>query len=107
VAVAKYMNANFVVCIVDREERPDVDQVYMTAAQLLTGSGGWLRYFSRWKTIFAGTYFPKENWLEMLHYFVQNKTPQALIDQAQVTEGVKNAENVSLWKKHRLPRLLI
>jgi hypothetical protein len=38
-----------------------------------------------WKTIFAGTYFPKENWLEMLHYFVdmQNKTPQALIDQAQ------------------------
>jgi hypothetical protein len=40
---------------------------------------------SRWKTIFAGTYFPKENWLEMLHYFVdmQNKTPQALIDQAQ------------------------
>jgi hypothetical protein len=33
--------------------------------------------------IFAGTYFPKENWLEMLHYFVdmQNKTPQALIDQ--------------------------
>jgi hypothetical protein len=39
---------------------------------------------SRWKTIFAGTYFPKENWLEMLHYFVDmSKTPQALIDQAQ------------------------
>jgi uncharacterized protein YyaL (SSP411 family) len=41
VAVAKYMNANFVCIKVDREERPDVDQVYMTAAQLLTGSGGW------------------------------------------------------------------
>jgi uncharacterized protein YyaL (SSP411 family) len=39
-AVAKYMNANFVCIKVDREERPDVDQVYMTAAQLLTGSGG-------------------------------------------------------------------
>jgi uncharacterized protein YyaL (SSP411 family) len=39
VAVAKY---NFVCIKVDREERPDVDQVYMTAAQLLTGSGGWL-----------------------------------------------------------------
>jgi uncharacterized protein YyaL (SSP411 family) len=37
----KYMNANFVCIKVDREERPDVDQVYMTAAQLLTGSGGW------------------------------------------------------------------
>jgi hypothetical protein len=51
-----------------------------------------MHWLSRWKTIFAGTYFPKENWLEMLHYFVdmQNKTPQALIDQAQkVTEGVK------------------
>jgi uncharacterized protein YyaL (SSP411 family) len=37
----QYMNANFVCIKVDREERPDVDQVYMTAAQLLTGSGGW------------------------------------------------------------------
>jgi hypothetical protein len=62
-----------------------------------------------WKTIFAGTYFPKENWLEMLHYFVdmQNKTPQALIDQAKSDGRRENAENVSLWKKHRLPRLLI
>jgi uncharacterized protein YyaL (SSP411 family) len=101
VAVAKYMNANFVCIKVDREERPDVDQVYMTAAQLLTGSGGWplnALALADGKPFFAGTYFPKENWLEMLHYFVdmQNKTPQALIDQAQkVTDGVKNAENVS------------
>jgi hypothetical protein len=42
----------------------------MTAAQLLTGSGGLeCTGLSRWKTIFAGT-FLKENWLEMLHYFV-------------------------------------
>jgi hypothetical protein len=101
VAVAKYMNDHFVCIKVDREERPDVDQVYMTAAQLLTGSGGWplnALALSNGKPFFAGTYFPKENWLEMLRYFVemQNKTPQALIDQAQkVTEGVKNAENVS------------
>jgi uncharacterized protein YyaL (SSP411 family) len=40
VAVAKYMNANFVCIKVDREERPDVDQVYMTAAQLLEVVGG-------------------------------------------------------------------
>jgi uncharacterized protein YyaL (SSP411 family) len=62
VAVAKYMNANFVCIKVDREERPDVDQVYMTAAQLLTGR--WVALectgLSRWKTVFAGTYFPKK-----------------------------------------------
>jgi len=39
--VAKMMNANFINIKVDREERPDVDQVYMTALELLTGNGGW------------------------------------------------------------------
>ena len=39
--VAKIMNENFICIKVDREERPDVDQVYMTAAQLITGRGGW------------------------------------------------------------------
>ncbi|MCK5367624.1 MAG: thioredoxin domain-containing protein, partial [Cyclobacteriaceae bacterium] len=39
--VAKFMNENFVAIKVDREERPDIDQVYMNAVQLLTGSGGW------------------------------------------------------------------
>jgi len=40
-AVAGFMNENFVAVKVDREERPDVDQVYMNAVQLITGSGGW------------------------------------------------------------------
>ena len=39
--VAAYMNAHFVNIKVDREERPDVDQVYMTAVQLMTQKGGW------------------------------------------------------------------
>jgi uncharacterized protein YyaL (SSP411 family) len=101
VAVAEYMNAHFVSIKVDREERPDVDQVYMTAAQLLTGSGGWplnALALADGKPFYAGTYFPKENWLEMLHYFVdmQNKKPKSLIDQAQkVTDGIKSNENVS------------
>ena len=101
VAVAKYMNDHFICIKVDREERPDVDQVYMTASQLLTGSGGWplnALALADGKPFYAGTYFPKKNWLEMLRYFVdlQNKDPKSLIDQAQkVTEGVQNAENVS------------
>ncbi|MCK5400093.1 MAG: DUF255 domain-containing protein, partial [Flavobacteriaceae bacterium] len=39
--VAQTMNSNFISIKVDREERPDVDQVYMNAVQLMTGSGGW------------------------------------------------------------------
>ncbi len=40
-SVAELMNSRFINVKVDREERPDVDQVYMTAVQLMTGSGGW------------------------------------------------------------------
>src|SRR5512133_3031517 len=59
--IAAVLNARFVPIKVDREERPDVDAIYMTAVQLLTGSGGWP--MSVWLTperepFFAGTYFP-------------------------------------------------
>ncbi|XP_023211066.1 spermatogenesis-associated protein 20-like isoform X1 [Centruroides sculpturatus] len=62
--VAKIMNENFVNIKVDREERPDVDKVYMTFVQATTGSGGWP--MSVWltpdlKPIFGGTYFPPED----------------------------------------------
>lgn len=101
VAVAKYMNDHFVCIKVDREERPDVDQVYMTASQLLTGGGGWplnALALSDGKPFYAGSYLPKKNWLEMLHFFVneQNKNPKSLLEQAhKVTEGVKDVENIS------------
>ncbi len=63
-ATAKIMNENFVSIKVDREERPDVDQVYMTACQVMTGRGGWP--LSIWMTpdrkpFFTGTYFPPED----------------------------------------------
>ena len=60
--VARLMNENFVCIKVDREERPDVDQIYMTAAQAMTGAGGWpLNVFLTPDRVpfFAGTYFPK------------------------------------------------
>src|SRR3954451_2341168 len=62
--VAARLNADFVSIKVDREERPDVDRVYMTFVQLTTGSGGWP--MSVWLTpdlqpFFGGTYFPPEN----------------------------------------------
>lgn len=61
--IAAYLNENFVSIKVDREERPDIDQVYMTFVQQLTGSGGWP--LNVWltpdrKPIFGGTYFPPD-----------------------------------------------
>lgn len=61
--VARLMNEYFVSIKVDREERPDIDNLYMTVCQMLTGSGGWpltIIMTPDKKPFFAGTYFPKE-----------------------------------------------
>ncbi|RZH67501.1 thioredoxin domain-containing protein [Natrinema altunense] len=62
-AVAEVINENFVPIKVDREERPDIDSIYMTVCQLVRGQGGWP--LSAWltpegKPFFIGTYFPRE-----------------------------------------------
>lgn len=62
--IAKFLNENFVCIKVDREERPDVDEVYMTAVQIINGSGGWpMTVFltPEKKPFFAGTYFPPQD----------------------------------------------
>jgi uncharacterized protein YyaL (SSP411 family) len=62
--VAQYLNDTFICIKVDREERPDIDAVYMAACQMLTGSGGWpLNLFLTpdKKPFFAATYIPKNN----------------------------------------------
>src|SRR5665213_742273 len=61
---ADFLNAHFVSIKVDREERPDIDKIYMTAVQAITGQGGWpLNCFLTpdLKPFYAGTYFPPEN----------------------------------------------
>src|SRR6516165_9433661 len=63
-ATARLMNENFVPIKVDREERPDLDQIYMDAVQVLTGRGGWpLTVFltPECKPFYGGTYFPPED----------------------------------------------
>ena len=76
-ATARLMNEHFVCIKVDREERPDVDQVYMEACQSITGGGGWpLNAFllPDGKPFYAGTYYPPErkynrpSWTELLTY---------------------------------------
>jgi len=62
-ATAELMNENFINIKVDREERPDIDRIYMDALQAMSGQGGWpLTAFltPEAKPFFAGTYFPKE-----------------------------------------------
>jgi hypothetical protein len=62
--VAAFLNPHFVSIKVDREERPDVDKIYMTFVQVTTGSGGWpLNVFltPERKPFFGGTYFPPDN----------------------------------------------
>ncbi len=65
-AVADLLNRDYICIKVDREERPDIDQVYMDVCVRLTGSGGWpLTIFMTpdKKPFFAGTYFPKESYV--------------------------------------------
>jgi uncharacterized protein YyaL (SSP411 family) len=68
-AVAALLNRCFVCVKIDREERPDLDEIHMTVTQLLTGSGGWPN--SVWLTPdgqpwYAGTYFPRDHFLGLL-----------------------------------------
>ena len=86
--VAAIMNEYFINVKVDREERPDVDQVYMTAVQLMTQRGGWpLNCFTLpdGRPLYGGTYFPKEQWKNILgslqHLFVNDiEEGQLIID---------------------------
>jgi uncharacterized protein len=63
-AIAAFLNEHFVPIKVDREERPDLDEIYMTSVQMMTGQGGWpLSVFltPELKPFFGGTYFPPED----------------------------------------------
>ena len=67
--IAKLMNEYFYCIKVDREERPDVDQIYMTAANIITGRGGWpLNCFAlpSGEPFHAGTYYPNKDWIKLL-----------------------------------------
>ena len=67
---AKIMNSNFINIKVDREERPDIDELYMKSLVLMTGSGGWpmnIIALPDGSPIWGGTYLPKENWTSVLN----------------------------------------
>ncbi len=98
--VAKFMNENFVAIKVDREERPDIDQVYMNAVQLLTGRGGWplnCITLPDGRPLYGGTYFPKKQWIDMLRQlaeFVKQNPDKAEQQAGSLTQGIKSSEMI-------------
>ncbi len=92
--VAQIMNDHFVCIKVDREERPDVDHIYMTAVQLITGRGGWplnCIALPDGRPIWGGTYFQKRNWVEALEavskFYAEN--PKETLEYAvKMQEGI-------------------
>ena len=99
--VASIMNEKYISIKVDREERPDVDQVYMNAVQLMTGSGGWplnVVTLPDGRPIWGGTYFPKDQWINALTQIsdLYNKEPERFINYADTLEkGIKSLDIIT------------
>ena len=106
--IAKIMNDNFVCVKVDKEERPDVDQIYMNAIQLISGSGGWpLNCFALpdGRPVWGGTYFRSENWKDILANLSSGyKTNKAkyLRSAEELTRGIVQSELITVKNTEEL-----
>ncbi|NTE00690.1 thioredoxin domain-containing protein [Agrobacterium tumefaciens] len=98
--VAEVMNQHFVCIKVDREERPDIDQIYMYAIQLMTGSGGWplnCICLPDQRPIYGGTYFRKTDWINVLENVAAlwaNEPDKAIEYAARLTAGINDSEKI-------------
>ncbi len=99
-SIAVLMNENFVSIKVDREERPDIDQIYMVAVQLMTGQGGWplnCVCLPDGRPIYGGTYFPPEHWKQFLQQLIVmwDESPQLVNEYAErLTAGIQQSEQL-------------
>lgn len=110
-SVANLMNEYFVCIKVDREERPDIDQIYMDAVQVMNGRGGWpLNCFALpdGSPIYGGTYFPKDTWIKLLgqlHDLIVND-PEKVKDYAsRLREGLIASETIASSDQVEFPKL--
>lgn len=100
--VAKVMNKNYISVKVDREERPDVDQIYINAVQLMTGSAGWplnVITLPDGRPVWGGTYFRKNDWINALEQIQElyEEEPEKLISYAnRLEEGIKKMDLIHL-----------
>jgi len=100
--VAELMNTHFIPVKIDREERPDIDDIYMTACNLITGRGGWpLNAIALPDTrpVFAGTYYPKNEWMKILNQMVsiQEENYSKLEEAADnITKGIASSDVIEM-----------
>lgn len=101
-AIAETMNKLYVSVKVDREERPDIDQIYMIAVQLMTNAGGWplnCICLPDGRPIYGGTYFRPHDWQQVLLQVAKmwEETPEVAIDYAErLTKGIDQAERLPI-----------
>jgi len=102
--VAEVMNRHFVPVKIDREERPDIDQIYMIAVQLMTSQGGWplnCICLPDGRPIYGGTYFRPADWKNVLLQLADmwRETPQVALDYAErLTSGIKQSEQLPIGR---------
>lgn len=107
-AIAHYLNQNFIAIKVDREERPDIDSIYMQTLQMMTGQGGWpLNIFLSPEDLvpfYGGTYFPLEprygrpgflQILESIHNFYHQQTNKLNALKEEIVSILENNINLN------------
>lgn len=115
---AEIMNKNFISIKVDREERPDIDAVYMKAVQIMTGRGGWpmnVVCLPDGRPVWGGTYFRKNEWMNTLEQLQElyQSDPEKMIDYAEkLHQGINSIslieqnDNQELFDDTALEKLL-
>ena len=99
--VASTMNAHFINIKIDREERPDIDAVYMKAVQIMTGHGGWpmnVITLPDGRPIWGGTYFRKNDWINALERLqeIYIEKPEVILDYAEkLNDGLQSLSIIS------------
>ncbi|MFT3793489.1 thioredoxin domain-containing protein [Flavobacterium sp.] len=96
---AQTMNTHFVPIKIDREERPDIDAVYMKAIQIMTGHGGWplnVVCLPDGRPVWGGTYFRKNEWINILEQLAElyQTNPQKMVEYAQKLQA--GIESISI-----------
>ncbi len=112
-AAAQVMNAYFTSIKVDREERPDIDAVYMKAVQIMTQRGGWplnVVCLPDGRPIWGGTYFKIDEWTETLNQLqnLYRTKPEKLLEYAQkLQEAIQSLNQLPIEKKPTSTEILL
>lgn len=112
--VAQVMNENFINIKIDREERPDVDQIYMDAIQMISGQGGWplnIVALPDGRPFWGATYVPKDNWIKSLEQLAElykndkQRVTEYATDLANGLQAINLVENDKDSKLYSLEQL--